>query len=178
MSLWGFKLKRFISRRRITLADRWDRIFLLVGCIIFGVFWWVVPPHLAVYWDLIIILSVSFGLWLFLYIIQDVPEDPFSGYTDAIQDIERISGQLSNLVEFLKQERAKVEESEATLSKLQSERRQLEPVVVAQRETVNAILSAHARVSASKIWKERALGFVSGLLASLLASLVFEYLKR
>lgn len=117
-------------------------------------------------------------IWLFSYIIQDEPKDEFGDYTLAIAKIESVSHQLSDLVNFLKQERQKVSESEATLRKLNDEKTQLEPVVLAQRDTVNAILSAHSRATASRAWKERALGFISGLFASLLAALVFEYFRR
>jgi len=119
--------------------------------------------------------------WFFFYsIIQSRREDadPFENYTVAIQNIENVGNQLSNLVDFLKQERERVEESRATLRLLQSEKSELEPVVVAQRDAVNAILSAYTRTTASKVWRERALGFASGLVASLVASLVFEYLRR
>jgi hypothetical protein len=140
---------------------------------------WFVPPRN--FWlDIPFFIVIECIFWFLLYSIQPTPgdADPFENYTVAIQDIENIGNQLANLVGFLKQEREKVEESRATLRLLQSEKSELEPVVVAQRDAVNAILSAYTRTTASRVWKERALGFVSGLAASLLASLVFEYFRR
>ena len=112
-----------------------------------------------------------------VYAIQPQRRDEFEAYTKAINDIEIIGNQLSTLVGFLKKEQRRVIEAEETYRRLESEKTELEPVVRAQRETVNAILSAHAKTAASKAWKERALGFVSGLIASLLAAIVFEYLR-
>jgi hypothetical protein len=105
-------------------------------------------------------------------------KDEFGGYSAAITQIEHIDKQLYELVKFLKEERRKVAESEATVLKLQDEKTKLEPVVLAQRDTVNAILSAYARTTSSRVWKERGLGFISGLLASLVAAMVFDYFKH
>ena len=58
--------------------------------------------------------------------------------------------QLAHLSAFLENEHRKVVEAERALSGLKSERASLEPVVTAQRETVEAILAAHsANVSSS-----------------------------
>ena len=124
---------------------------------------------------------IIFGLflaWVFAYVAQEPSQDEFGNYNVAIANMETIGNQLSQLVGFLKEEQRKVAESEATLRRLTDERTQLEPVVLAQRDTVNAILSAHARNTAARAWKERLLGFIMGLIASLLASIVFEYLRR
>ena len=106
------------------------------------------------------------------------PPDDFQHYTVVIADIEDIGSRLSRLSNFLKQERQRVAEAEATLNRLQVEKTELEPIVRTQRETVSAILNAHAKTTASKIWKERALGFITGTVTSLLASLIFELFRK
>lgn len=113
-----------------------------------------------------------------LYFLQRAPKDMDDPYAKVIIGIAEISRQLSGFAEFLKQEQIKVAESEATLKRLQDEKTQLEPVVSTYREVVNAILAAHAKTTASNAWKERALGFISGVLTSLLASLIFELFRQ
>jgi hypothetical protein len=121
---------------------------------------------------------VLFGMWAVLRLTWDKPKDEFEGYTKAIADIERVAENLTTIVTFLKQERVRVLKSEETVSRLRDEQTQLEPVILTQRETVNAILAAHAKTTASSTWKERSLGFISGLLTSLIATIVWEFFRR
>ena len=67
--------------------------------------------------------------------------------------------------------------TESTLNKLQDEKQQLEPIVLSNRETVEAILAAHAARQRSNAWKERVIGFSLGALASMLASIIYGYFK-
>jgi hypothetical protein len=170
-----------MSKRKLYPPTRLDRQ-LLWAALIFGVSlycviarWFVGPLGLP---DLIAIALVVIGIWVGVYFQQDQPKDDFEDYTVVIANIEGISKQLAETLSFLKQEQRRVAESEATLRKLRNEKTQLEPIVLAQRDTVNAILAAHSKATTSRAWKERALGFMSGLFASLLAAMVFEYFKR
>lgn len=124
--------------------------------------------------------GLPIGFLLGSYLFQDPPKNKVTEeeYTLVIADIEKIGEQLNRLEKFLKQERQKVLESEATLRKLQNEKTKLEPVISTQRETVEAILAAYGRTMASRAWKERIFGFMSGLLASFLAAMVFESFRR
>lgn len=177
-------IRRFIHKRRLYPTSRLDRILLWFSIPIIVVFVLRIATSTTgrslseLRWPdgVVLVLSVLI-MWTFLYVVQDAPEDEFGDYTAAISNIESISKQLSELSDFLKQERQKIAESEATLYKLKTEKTELEPVVNAQRETVEAILSAHAKATGSRAGKERMLGFVTGLIASLLASIVFEYFR-
>jgi len=117
-------------------------------------------------------------MYVVMYFKQDPTYDELEEYTVVIANIEGISRQLSDLDTFLKRERGRVAESEATLARLQNEKTQLEPVVLAQRETVNAVLAAFTATKASRARKERVLGFMMGVLASLVAAIVFEFFRR
>jgi len=175
------RIRKFISARKLYPTGRNDRVLLwtLMVSLVLGFF--VTAEPISLEFAPLAALFLLFGaviVWLYVYVAQDVPKDQFGDYTLAIANIENVSNQLSQLVSFLKQERQKVEESEATLRKLHEERTTLEPMVLAQRDTVNAILSAHSGSLASRAWKERALGFISGLFTSFIASVVFEYFRR
>jgi hypothetical protein len=169
--------KLYPDRRRDRAAF-WLAIFLLADMTVLRVFFEEPSfgPRWLTSWPMVIGLPLFFLVTV--YILQEPQEDQFKGYTAAIVDIETISKQLSALIEFLKQERQRVAEAEATFQKLQSEKTELEPVILTQRQTVDAILSAHTKRTASRAWKERALGFISGLIASLAAAMVFELLRR
>lgn len=99
-------------------------------------------------------------------------------YSEVIGKISVIGKQLSDLNDFLEKERRRVADTEATVRSLNEEKTKLEPLVLTQRETVEAILAAHAARTARQAWKERMFGFVLGLTASLTATFVYEYFKR
>lgn len=101
-----------------------------------------------------------------------------SEYSAIIESIEEIGKQLSQLSQFLEKERARLADTETTIRSLKDEQTKLEPVVRTQRETVEAILAAHSERTARHAWKERVLGFTLGVIASLIASFVYGYLRR
>lgn len=161
--------------------ERWnDRLFFIVYLAGFSVAlflsWLVGFPGIM----LILLGFYTFtGVRLYIAMIKSPQEEAVvEEYTRVIHTLSGIETELGDLVTFLRLEREKVMESEAILNRLQQERSQLEPVVLAQRDTVNAVLSAYSKTTASRIWRERMVGFTLGLLASLLATVIFELLGR
>lgn len=121
---------------------------------------------------------LSVGAFMIMYFLQDQsPASPEDEYSVVISKITDIGKTLSGLSEFLERERKRVSDTEGVLKKLEEEKTKLEPIVASQRETVEAILSAHTRRTASYVWKERVVGFFLGTLASMLASVVYSYFK-
>ena len=121
---------------------------------------------------------IAFGI--LAYGFQDVGKKSADAeeYSKIITEITAIGSKLSTLSEFLERERTRVADTEATVQKLNDEKAQLEPVVLTQRQTVEAILSAHAARAGKSVWKDRALGFVLGSVSSVAASFIYDYLKR
>ena len=120
-------------------------------------------------------------IWLFnVYVLQEqvASEPSIDEYSRVIKNIGGIGQQLSELSKFLEKERARVADTEATIKKLNEEKSKLEPLVNTQRETVDAILAAHSERTAKRAWKERLIGISLGLVASLVASMLYEYFKR
>ena len=170
-----------MPKRKLYPTRLLDRFLIWVVIVaILGSLWltYTTGPFLGWYhWLLLLVAAFSF--WAIPYFLSDWgKEDVERKYSIVISNIESMGRQLTSLLEFLKQERTKLAEWEATLRRLQDEKTELEPVVTTYRGTVNAILSAHSRTTTSRVWKERALGFMSGLLTSLLASALLEYIKR
>lgn len=126
----------------------------------------------------IVLLCLPPLVLVLLHFMQQIPRDMGDPYANVISEIAEMGTQLGTLATFLKQEQIKVAESEAILRKLENEKAQLEPVVATHRETVNAILAAHSKITSSRAWKERAIGFISGVITSLLASILFELFRH
>jgi sensor c-di-GMP phosphodiesterase-like protein len=132
------------------------------------------------YWWALGLAFSAIVVFIGAYVFQDQPVTSASAneYSSVIETIGVIGNQLSALSNFLEKEQARVANTEATVKKLQEEKTKLEPLVHTQREIVEAILSAHSERAAKHVWKERLFGFVLGLVASLIASFVYEYVKR
>ncbi|QTD35574.1 hypothetical protein [Pseudomonas fluorescens] len=80
---------------------------------------------------------------------------------------------IKQLLEFVKSQQASLRETEDSISKLRSEREKLQPLVELDKSTIEAIFRAQEeRVSAS-VWRERIIGFVIGIVASLIASFIW-----
>ena len=117
--------------------------------------------------------------FIFVYVFPSKPVQGASDeYTAVISRIKGIEDELSKLSGFLNQERKRVTDTESILSKLKDERTKLEPIVSANRETVDAILAAHSARQRSNAWRERFIGFSFGILASLIASILYSYFKQ
>lgn len=131
------------------------------------------------YWtDAIITPVATIGCLAFMYLLRDQPKDEPADYTRVIANIEHIGGRLAELAVFLKQERQKVMESEAIVRRLQDEQTHLEPIVGSQRATVDALFAELAKRLASRSRNERLFGFISGVIASLVAAMLLEYFRR
>ena len=128
----------------------------------------------AIYWACLAVFT-----FIFLYVFPSQPVHGASDeYTAVISRIKGIEKELSKLSGFLNRERTRVADTESTLSKLKDERTKLEPIVSANRETVDAILAAHSARQRSNAWRERFIGFSFGILASLIASILYSYFKQ
>ena len=109
---------------------------------------------------------------------KTIASDSVGEYEQVINSISAIGVQLNQLNAFLVREQQKVEDAKATVQELDSERAALEPVVATHRATVEAILSAHSERMAKSAWKERLIGFGIGIIASVLASVIYELFKH
>ncbi|MEK6407056.1 MAG: hypothetical protein AABN34_08850 [Acidobacteriota bacterium] len=135
--------------------------------------------YLGDYWWAAFFGAVSGSAAIVIYVFQDEPErGDSSEYSVVIAQIGGIEKQLSELSTFLERERKRVAETETTLSKLEEEKTKLEPIVLSQRETVEAILTAHSSRIARNAWKERLVGFILGTMASIAAAYIYGYFKR
>jgi hypothetical protein len=115
--------------------------------------------------------------FVMVYGFQDTP-DSLDGreYTEMLAHIDETRSMLQRVSEFLESEQRRVNESERTLERLQNEKSMLEPVVMTQRATVDAILNAYTTSSRASIWKDRLLGFGVGILSSVVATLMLYLL--
>jgi hypothetical protein len=165
-------------KRNLIPKSKRDRTYLLIALFAIGIS--VVASANGDYMFASFQAACALGLLILVYVFQDETgvSASVAEYSAVIGKILTIGTQLSDLSGFLEKERARVADIEATVRKLHDEKSKLEPVVNMQREVVEAILAAHSARTLRQAWKERLLGFALGLVASLIASFVYERLKR
>jgi hypothetical protein len=170
-------LKESMSKRSLYPRERSDRLFffyfvavtLVASIMTIGAYLLGGGPS----WQRSVLLLLVGPVGLAVTYFLQSPTGQVDPYSRIISNITRMGGELNKLSEFLKQEQTKVAQSEAIVKRLQVERNDLKAIVAADRETVNAVLAAQARNNGS--WKERVIGFVSGVAASILAAWLYEY---
>lgn len=94
-------------------------------------------------------------------------------YEAQLDQIDRVASSVKNLQEFLDAERSRIEASQKAISTLRAEEAALRPVIEAERQAIDAIFALQAEKQAQNVWWERSYGFISGVVASLLASLIW-----
>jgi uncharacterized membrane protein YhiD involved in acid resistance len=113
-------------------------------------------------------LAAAIVVFTILYFLNDKPEeDDAKEYSVImIERVSEIADQIKELSSFFEQEKKRIPEIESAVKALNEQKAQLESVLETEEEKVNAILSAHARRMKSSEWKDRAIGFVSGMISS------------
>jgi sensor c-di-GMP phosphodiesterase-like protein len=165
-------------KRTLIPKSRLDRAFLLIA--LFAIVLSALAVASADYLFASFEASCAVGLLIIVYVFQDetTASASVAEYSAVIGKILKIGAQLSDLSKFLEKERARVADIEATVRKLRDEKTKLEPVVNMQKRDVEAVLAAYSERTSRQAWKERLLSFTLGLVASLIASFVYERLKR
>jgi hypothetical protein len=116
--------------------------------------------------------------FVLVYAFPDKEEDAAPNeYSRMIDQLSRMGSQLTELSAFLEREGERVTDTENTIKRLRDEKSQLEPIVTTERETVDAILAAYSVRIRSSVWKDRIFGFTLGVLASLIATTIFELIR-
>ncbi|WP_095114327.1 hypothetical protein [Pseudomonas sp. Irchel 3H7] len=125
------------------------------------------------------ILIAAIGTGISIYAIeldqkkQESKRLENNNYQLQLTQLNDTEKNIKQLLEFVKSQQASLRETEDSISKLRSEREKLQPLVELDKSTIEAIFRAQEeRVSAS-VWRERIIGFVIGIVASLIASFIW-----
>jgi hypothetical protein len=82
------------------------------------------------------------------------------------------------LREFVIEQKESMKQSQQSLSELKAKQEQLKPIIEADQKTIEAIFALQAEKNKKNVWLERAIGFFIGIAGSLVASLIFSYVRR
>lgn len=104
-------------------------------------------------------------------------------YSEQMQQLEDTKKSLQGLIQFIEAEQKRAEETEKVVENLKEEHDKMKPVVEADRKVVDAVLSLQEERRSQNVWWDWSVGFVSGVVSSVVASLlvmagVWLYTKR
>jgi len=95
-----------------------------------------------------------------------------------IVKLDEIENSLMELQEFITNQKDKLRKTETLVASLKEEKLKLEPIVKANRETINSLLKLQQENYHKQIWTERVFGFFIGFASSLFASSIFITVRR
>ena len=96
-----------------------------------------------------------------------------NNYLTQLSQLNNTEHNIKQLLEFVSSQKTALREAEDSLSKLRSEKEKLQPLLDSDKATIEAIFRAQEDRASSSVWKERTIGFASGIVASLIASFIW-----
>lgn len=99
-------------------------------------------------------------------------------YYEQLRQLDQVRAGLADLISFVDLQKKSLKEAQEVVEKLQKERESLSAVVEAEREVVEAIFRLQSERSQREVWRERGLGFVLAVFASVLASFLYRLVRR
>lgn len=96
-----------------------------------------------------------------------------NNYLTQLSQLNNTEKNIKQLLEFVSYQKTALREAEDSLSKLRSEKEKLQPLLDSDKATIEAIFRAQEDRTSSSVWKERTIGFASGIVASLIASFIW-----
>jgi len=95
-------------------------------------------------------------------------------YHKQVESLNQVEANIKQLMAFVDVQKQQLKDSQDVLNGLKTEEQSLRPVVEADRKVVDAVLDAQQRRSREAIWRERIISFGLGVLASLIASVLYS----
>ena len=104
--------------------------------------------------------------------------DKAQSYTDQFKLLDNTEKNLNDLSNFITSKKVEIEATRDLIKNLEQKRSEQEPIVEANQEVVDAIFAQQKRKIEKSIWVERAISFGLGILASLIATVVWHFVGR
>jgi hypothetical protein len=135
------------------------------------------PFRHVVIWVLVTVF-ITFSSLIFIAYLSQKKTVTIVDLTQQIEKLDVMQSSLTELQNFISEQKVKLVEMEKNLSSLKEEKQKLEPVVKSDRKQVESILQLQQDRSRTQVWRDRLYGFIIGFISSLLASSVIVFIKR
>lgn len=91
-------------------------------------------------------------------------------FAEQMQSLDQTQSALDRLSRFVEMQRRQMAADQRLLAQLQEQRKSLEPLIAADRRTVNALLRVQEERARQNASRERWIGFGLGVVSSIIAS--------
>ena len=130
----------------------------------------------------IILLSflIVFSILLIFLAKVGLPSKEIKEYEVAqqIEKLDEMQNSLEDLQNLISTQKEKLISTEKYIELLKMEKQKLEPVVKANRELVESILTLQKERTIAQIWKDRFVGFIISLLAGLIIIIFSKFTNK
>lgn len=125
-----------------------------------------------------IILTITASVALKYYQDEELKRRAPESLTSQLEELDKFDNGLKNLSAFIQLQKKKLTEKDTLIAELEKKQSELEPIVKSQDEVVDAIFKIQEQRSQRNKWKDLGIGFVLGILGSLIASVIFKLVDR
>lgn len=109
---------------------------------------------------------------------RDLKQNAPESLKVQIEELEKLDQGLNKLSAFIQLQKEQLNEKQSVISELEKKRSQLEPIVESQAEVVDAIFKVQEQRAQRSKWIDLGIGFVLGILGSLIASVALQLIDR
>lgn len=127
------------------------------------------------------VLVVSIGLVVTIYTSEQARSQKLEktqSYTEQFDLLRTTEKNLNDLAEFISSKKGEIEATKSLIQDLETKKSELEPIVNANQEVVDAIFLQQRKDIERTIWVERGISFGLGILASLIATIIWHFVGR
>lgn len=98
-------------------------------------------------------------------------------YEKQLETLTQVQSSIDNLKLFVSNQKQQLQEQQAVIQGLKTEKDKLQPLVEADKQVVEALFRIQAERNQSSVWFERLIGFLIGIVSSLVASLIWSAVR-
>lgn len=99
-------------------------------------------------------------------------------YSEQFELLKNTEKNLNDLSVFISSKKSEIEATKSLIQDLETKKSELEPIVTANQDVVDAIFLQQRRDIEKTIWVERGISFGLGILASLIATVIWHFVGR
>jgi cell shape-determining protein MreC len=126
----------------------------------------------------IVVALVAGGIQYYQYYKRERLREQNLKYEKQLEILDQVQQSIDNLKNFVNKQREQLKSQQDVLETLKSEKKKLEPIVKADRDVVESLFRIQAERNKSNIWVDRLVGFLLGIVGSLLASMIWTTVRR
>lgn len=99
--------------------------------------------------------------------------------TDRIHQLDGVKSSLKDIIEYIESEKITLGELEQNVNKAKADKNELDTLNAADKEALRIFYKQISDGDTFKVWVERIISFILGVLSSLVASVLwFKYVRR